>query len=290
MRLWSRNCGYIQSLHQETLRIMESQLQNEISLLKKEKEELQQQVIRQNSEAAMNINLSNELQKLRKENSKLLELNNSLQKKNKKYKAKSNAKKEEINELNKEAASMKQALLNEITEFRKLKEQVLAKQAQLNESITGVNEKSSSQMLCVESFPSIERSRSANLEQKVEFPVEKAEKETSREKPTREKLAKELYKIQIHTPQADLLEIKSSLEIYNDLLRQNQEACCPKRAYRPSSFNQKCLGNHSHQSPVSYTHLTLPTILLVQISVVAVSLKKKNKIIETGNADRHSNY
>eukprot|EP00831_Metopus_contortus_P081455 TRINITY_DN8569_c0_g1_i2.p1 TRINITY_DN8569_c0_g1~~TRINITY_DN8569_c0_g1_i2.p1 ORF type:complete len:322 (-),score=64.28 TRINITY_DN8569_c0_g1_i2:12-977(-) len=29
--------------------------------------------------------------------------------------------------------------------------------------------------------------------------------------------------------------------------------------------------------PVSYTHLTLPTILLVQISVVAVSLKKKKK-------------
>eukprot|EP00831_Metopus_contortus_P042340 TRINITY_DN33505_c0_g1_i1.p1 TRINITY_DN33505_c0_g1~~TRINITY_DN33505_c0_g1_i1.p1 ORF type:complete len:148 (-),score=54.08 TRINITY_DN33505_c0_g1_i1:50-493(-) len=28
-------------------------------------------------------------------------------------------------------------------------------------------------------------------------------------------------------------------------------------------------------NPVSYTHLTLPTILLVQISVVAVSLKKK---------------
>eukprot|EP00831_Metopus_contortus_P003102 TRINITY_DN11153_c0_g1_i1.p1 TRINITY_DN11153_c0_g1~~TRINITY_DN11153_c0_g1_i1.p1 ORF type:complete len:155 (-),score=64.26 TRINITY_DN11153_c0_g1_i1:17-481(-) len=30
--------------------------------------------------------------------------------------------------------------------------------------------------------------------------------------------------------------------------------------------------------PVSYTHLTLPTILLVQISVVAVSLKKKKKV------------
>eukprot|EP00831_Metopus_contortus_P023630 TRINITY_DN20816_c0_g1_i4.p1 TRINITY_DN20816_c0_g1~~TRINITY_DN20816_c0_g1_i4.p1 ORF type:complete len:146 (-),score=43.45 TRINITY_DN20816_c0_g1_i4:15-452(-) len=30
-----------------------------------------------------------------------------------------------------------------------------------------------------------------------------------------------------------------------------------------------------HFDPVSYTHLTLPTILLVQISVVAVSLKKK---------------
>eukprot|EP00831_Metopus_contortus_P016669 TRINITY_DN17028_c0_g1_i2.p1 TRINITY_DN17028_c0_g1~~TRINITY_DN17028_c0_g1_i2.p1 ORF type:complete len:128 (+),score=23.96 TRINITY_DN17028_c0_g1_i2:275-658(+) len=31
------------------------------------------------------------------------------------------------------------------------------------------------------------------------------------------------------------------------------------------------------QIPVSYTHLTLPTILLVQISVVAVSLKKKKQ-------------
>eukprot|EP00831_Metopus_contortus_P083175 TRINITY_DN9153_c0_g1_i6.p1 TRINITY_DN9153_c0_g1~~TRINITY_DN9153_c0_g1_i6.p1 ORF type:complete len:156 (+),score=22.49 TRINITY_DN9153_c0_g1_i6:174-641(+) len=30
--------------------------------------------------------------------------------------------------------------------------------------------------------------------------------------------------------------------------------------------------------PVSYTHLTLPTILLVQISVVAVSLKKKKLV------------
>eukprot|EP00825_Cyclidium_porcatum_P012951 TRINITY_DN1677_c0_g2_i1.p4 TRINITY_DN1677_c0_g2~~TRINITY_DN1677_c0_g2_i1.p4 ORF type:complete len:103 (-),score=10.23 TRINITY_DN1677_c0_g2_i1:41-349(-) len=37
--------------------------------------------------------------------------------------------------------------------------------------------------------------------------------------------------------------------------------------------------------PVSYTHLTLPTICSVQISVVAVSLKKKktiNNIIATG--------
>eukprot|EP00831_Metopus_contortus_P062849 TRINITY_DN55100_c0_g1_i2.p1 TRINITY_DN55100_c0_g1~~TRINITY_DN55100_c0_g1_i2.p1 ORF type:complete len:160 (-),score=50.98 TRINITY_DN55100_c0_g1_i2:7-486(-) len=31
--------------------------------------------------------------------------------------------------------------------------------------------------------------------------------------------------------------------------------------------------------PVSYTHLTLPTILLVQISVVAVSLKKKKNLL-----------
>eukprot|EP00831_Metopus_contortus_P070599 TRINITY_DN6428_c0_g1_i1.p1 TRINITY_DN6428_c0_g1~~TRINITY_DN6428_c0_g1_i1.p1 ORF type:complete len:186 (-),score=20.05 TRINITY_DN6428_c0_g1_i1:63-620(-) len=34
---------------------------------------------------------------------------------------------------------------------------------------------------------------------------------------------------------------------------------------------------NSSYIPVSYTHLTLPTILLVQISVVAVSLKKKQK-------------
>eukprot|EP00825_Cyclidium_porcatum_P044321 TRINITY_DN6480_c0_g1_i2.p2 TRINITY_DN6480_c0_g1~~TRINITY_DN6480_c0_g1_i2.p2 ORF type:complete len:100 (-),score=29.83 TRINITY_DN6480_c0_g1_i2:123-422(-) len=32
-------------------------------------------------------------------------------------------------------------------------------------------------------------------------------------------------------------------------------------------------------TPVSYTHLTLPTICSVQISVVAVSLKKKKKNI-----------
>eukprot|EP00831_Metopus_contortus_P048489 TRINITY_DN3958_c0_g1_i1.p1 TRINITY_DN3958_c0_g1~~TRINITY_DN3958_c0_g1_i1.p1 ORF type:complete len:118 (-),score=8.77 TRINITY_DN3958_c0_g1_i1:29-382(-) len=35
-----------------------------------------------------------------------------------------------------------------------------------------------------------------------------------------------------------------------------------------------------HYIPVSYTHLTLPTILLVQISVVAVSLKKKKQKIK----------
>eukprot|EP00831_Metopus_contortus_P049392 TRINITY_DN4076_c0_g1_i2.p2 TRINITY_DN4076_c0_g1~~TRINITY_DN4076_c0_g1_i2.p2 ORF type:complete len:110 (+),score=36.57 TRINITY_DN4076_c0_g1_i2:18-347(+) len=35
---------------------------------------------------------------------------------------------------------------------------------------------------------------------------------------------------------------------------------------------------------VSYTHLTLPTILLVQISVVAVSLKKKT------NKERHPEH
>eukprot|EP00831_Metopus_contortus_P046251 TRINITY_DN37134_c0_g1_i1.p1 TRINITY_DN37134_c0_g1~~TRINITY_DN37134_c0_g1_i1.p1 ORF type:complete len:146 (-),score=29.29 TRINITY_DN37134_c0_g1_i1:33-470(-) len=44
-----------------------------------------------------------------------------------------------------------------------------------------------------------------------------------------------------------------------------------------SNFMQLLLRSHV---PVSYTHLTLPTILLVQISVVAVSFKKKNQTIE----------
>eukprot|EP00831_Metopus_contortus_P038084 TRINITY_DN29985_c0_g1_i3.p1 TRINITY_DN29985_c0_g1~~TRINITY_DN29985_c0_g1_i3.p1 ORF type:complete len:193 (+),score=40.18 TRINITY_DN29985_c0_g1_i3:163-741(+) len=39
------------------------------------------------------------------------------------------------------------------------------------------------------------------------------------------------------------------------------------------------LKSEKQPKPVSYTHLTLPTILLVQISVVAVSLKKKTKVI-----------
>ena len=37
------------------------------------------------------------------------------------------------------------------------------------------------------------------------------------------------------------------------------------------------LGGHRHLVPVSYTHLTLPTSGLVENSVVAGSLKKKNK-------------
>eukprot|EP00831_Metopus_contortus_P021499 TRINITY_DN19622_c0_g1_i1.p1 TRINITY_DN19622_c0_g1~~TRINITY_DN19622_c0_g1_i1.p1 ORF type:complete len:170 (-),score=40.70 TRINITY_DN19622_c0_g1_i1:13-522(-) len=43
-------------------------------------------------------------------------------------------------------------------------------------------------------------------------------------------------------------------------------------------------GQTPDNTPVSYTHLTLPTILLVQISVVAVSLKKKKKEIHHNSA------
>eukprot|EP00831_Metopus_contortus_P000653 TRINITY_DN10238_c0_g1_i3.p2 TRINITY_DN10238_c0_g1~~TRINITY_DN10238_c0_g1_i3.p2 ORF type:complete len:118 (-),score=47.57 TRINITY_DN10238_c0_g1_i3:48-401(-) len=41
------------------------------------------------------------------------------------------------------------------------------------------------------------------------------------------------------------------------------------------ALNQNAQLANTSFIPVSYTHLTLPTILLVQISVVAVSLKKK---------------
>eukprot|EP00831_Metopus_contortus_P059848 TRINITY_DN51815_c0_g1_i2.p2 TRINITY_DN51815_c0_g1~~TRINITY_DN51815_c0_g1_i2.p2 ORF type:complete len:134 (+),score=41.03 TRINITY_DN51815_c0_g1_i2:67-468(+) len=40
------------------------------------------------------------------------------------------------------------------------------------------------------------------------------------------------------------------------------------------------MGYQVDMKPVSYTHLTLPTILLVQISVVAVSLKKKKQTLQ----------
>eukprot|EP00831_Metopus_contortus_P037078 TRINITY_DN2924_c0_g1_i4.p1 TRINITY_DN2924_c0_g1~~TRINITY_DN2924_c0_g1_i4.p1 ORF type:complete len:160 (+),score=15.53 TRINITY_DN2924_c0_g1_i4:106-585(+) len=43
-------------------------------------------------------------------------------------------------------------------------------------------------------------------------------------------------------------------------------------------------------SPVSYTHLTLPTILLVQISVVAVSLKKKKHRARTSAGEKKTRH
>eukprot|EP00831_Metopus_contortus_P004399 TRINITY_DN11622_c0_g1_i3.p1 TRINITY_DN11622_c0_g1~~TRINITY_DN11622_c0_g1_i3.p1 ORF type:complete len:125 (+),score=36.35 TRINITY_DN11622_c0_g1_i3:231-605(+) len=53
----------------------------------------------------------------------------------------------------------------------------------------------------------------------------------------------------------------------------------PKEVIIPAIRGGKSLQERAHVlcvDTVSYTHLTLPTILLVQISVVAVSLKKKN--------------
>eukprot|EP00825_Cyclidium_porcatum_P012590 TRINITY_DN16575_c0_g1_i3.p2 TRINITY_DN16575_c0_g1~~TRINITY_DN16575_c0_g1_i3.p2 ORF type:complete len:204 (+),score=37.02 TRINITY_DN16575_c0_g1_i3:181-792(+) len=47
--------------------------------------------------------------------------------------------------------------------------------------------------------------------------------------------------------------------------------------YLSVNFPETEISIANRQTPVSYTHLTLPTICSVQISVVAVSLKKKNK-------------
>eukprot|EP00831_Metopus_contortus_P035331 TRINITY_DN28145_c0_g1_i1.p1 TRINITY_DN28145_c0_g1~~TRINITY_DN28145_c0_g1_i1.p1 ORF type:complete len:119 (-),score=35.50 TRINITY_DN28145_c0_g1_i1:35-391(-) len=55
------------------------------------------------------------------------------------------------------------------------------------------------------------------------------------------------------------------------------------RFYRGNGDNSTCKDLKKYCGgtfkAVSYTHLTLPTILLVQISVVAVSLKKKTQNI-----------
>eukprot|EP00831_Metopus_contortus_P017096 TRINITY_DN1719_c0_g1_i17.p1 TRINITY_DN1719_c0_g1~~TRINITY_DN1719_c0_g1_i17.p1 ORF type:complete len:147 (+),score=9.07 TRINITY_DN1719_c0_g1_i17:150-590(+) len=49
------------------------------------------------------------------------------------------------------------------------------------------------------------------------------------------------------------------------------------RCFSSPRWPDQAMYSPEHVTPVSYTHLTLPTILLVQISVVAVSLKKKKK-------------
>eukprot|EP00825_Cyclidium_porcatum_P006194 TRINITY_DN13050_c0_g1_i1.p1 TRINITY_DN13050_c0_g1~~TRINITY_DN13050_c0_g1_i1.p1 ORF type:complete len:329 (-),score=44.08 TRINITY_DN13050_c0_g1_i1:33-1019(-) len=60
-------------------------------------------------------------------------------------------------------------------------------------------------------------------------------------------------------------------------------------------FFQDCLNNSNNffkkfRVPVSYTHLTLPTICSVQISVVAVSLKKKKKKIRHQQKEARTNH
>eukprot|EP00831_Metopus_contortus_P034926 TRINITY_DN27810_c0_g1_i3.p2 TRINITY_DN27810_c0_g1~~TRINITY_DN27810_c0_g1_i3.p2 ORF type:complete len:115 (+),score=28.82 TRINITY_DN27810_c0_g1_i3:325-669(+) len=52
-------------------------------------------------------------------------------------------------------------------------------------------------------------------------------------------------------------------------------ACSECGAALPEDGCTSKVWNNGDYNAVSYTHLTLPTILLVQISVVAVSLKKK---------------
>eukprot|EP00831_Metopus_contortus_P080586 TRINITY_DN8271_c0_g1_i1.p1 TRINITY_DN8271_c0_g1~~TRINITY_DN8271_c0_g1_i1.p1 ORF type:complete len:111 (-),score=31.87 TRINITY_DN8271_c0_g1_i1:22-354(-) len=62
------------------------------------------------------------------------------------------------------------------------------------------------------------------------------------------------------------------------------QSTCRKQTCQMDLLFFECLQSLYSQLAVSYTHLTLPTILLVQISVVAVSLKKKkNTHILTDN-------
>eukprot|EP00831_Metopus_contortus_P032402 TRINITY_DN26188_c0_g1_i1.p1 TRINITY_DN26188_c0_g1~~TRINITY_DN26188_c0_g1_i1.p1 ORF type:complete len:143 (+),score=34.47 TRINITY_DN26188_c0_g1_i1:123-551(+) len=62
---------------------------------------------------------------------------------------------------------------------------------------------------------------------------------------------------------------KEALSSEKDVSEQHQAHPIPSMPLSSPAYFAKDLG------AVSYTHLTLPTILLVQISVVAVSLKKK---------------
>eukprot|EP00831_Metopus_contortus_P009451 TRINITY_DN13647_c0_g1_i1.p1 TRINITY_DN13647_c0_g1~~TRINITY_DN13647_c0_g1_i1.p1 ORF type:complete len:205 (+),score=25.14 TRINITY_DN13647_c0_g1_i1:142-756(+) len=73
-----------------------------------------------------------------------------------------------------------------------------------------------------------------------------------------------------YCPSVSSSPILCPLGYYTSAAGQTSCTECPAGFY--------CIG--ALLSPVSYTHLTLPTILLVQISVVAVSLKKKKNNIQ----------
>eukprot|EP00831_Metopus_contortus_P041153 TRINITY_DN32246_c0_g1_i1.p5 TRINITY_DN32246_c0_g1~~TRINITY_DN32246_c0_g1_i1.p5 ORF type:complete len:119 (-),score=18.79 TRINITY_DN32246_c0_g1_i1:43-399(-) len=72
----------------------------------------------------------------------------------------------------------------------------------------------------------------------------------------------------------DREELKSRVLFIQKYLAQQTEN--PRDLQNPKQHRHSLDDIFNTQS-VSYTHLTLPTILLVQISVVAVSLKKKKQ-------------
>eukprot|EP00831_Metopus_contortus_P031863 TRINITY_DN25883_c0_g1_i1.p1 TRINITY_DN25883_c0_g1~~TRINITY_DN25883_c0_g1_i1.p1 ORF type:complete len:109 (+),score=35.43 TRINITY_DN25883_c0_g1_i1:96-422(+) len=76
----------------------------------------------------------------------------------------------------------------------------------------------------------------------------------------------------------DLEKFLSGEEV---IIWQEYEDNILKNPEHTSMYNElvktKGKDNVERRKAVSYTHLTLPTILLVQISVVAVSLKKKQQ-------------
>eukprot|EP00831_Metopus_contortus_P033411 TRINITY_DN2678_c0_g1_i2.p1 TRINITY_DN2678_c0_g1~~TRINITY_DN2678_c0_g1_i2.p1 ORF type:complete len:109 (+),score=26.31 TRINITY_DN2678_c0_g1_i2:57-383(+) len=81
---------------------------------------------------------------------------------------------------------------------------------------------------------------------------------------------------------------KTAYEMQRGLV--GSEMCIRDRQQRQPQQYRLISVSNGPCTPVSYTHLTLPTILLVQISVVAVSLKKKNTQTVRRHQWRHINY
>eukprot|EP00825_Cyclidium_porcatum_P007623 TRINITY_DN13824_c0_g1_i4.p1 TRINITY_DN13824_c0_g1~~TRINITY_DN13824_c0_g1_i4.p1 ORF type:complete len:147 (-),score=26.88 TRINITY_DN13824_c0_g1_i4:14-454(-) len=82
------------------------------------------------------------------------------------------------------------------------------------------------------------------------------------------------YQRRVHGKELWVQIAKMNLMSHNKKLGKQQEQ---KKAIITNDFRTSgCILHCIH--PVSYTHLTLPTICSVQISVVAVSLKKKQQI------------
>eukprot|EP00831_Metopus_contortus_P029534 TRINITY_DN24283_c0_g1_i1.p2 TRINITY_DN24283_c0_g1~~TRINITY_DN24283_c0_g1_i1.p2 ORF type:complete len:108 (+),score=46.69 TRINITY_DN24283_c0_g1_i1:160-483(+) len=92
------------------------------------------------------------------------------------------------------------------------------------------------------------------------------------------------YQRRVHGAKSEIM--KSELGLCAKLHKQDERNfhCWNYKSWLLTVELEHCKKDNPDEAklPVSYTHLTLPTILLVQISVVAVSLKKKkifNKIL-----------
>ena len=64
-------------------------------------------------------------------------------------------------------------------------------------------------------------------------------------------------------PDQAVFDIGSTLELLNTALTLHQHIKTPEKARRLHQHNKNMWGNEVSVLPVSYTHLTLPTILLV---------------------------
>eukprot|EP00831_Metopus_contortus_P048498 TRINITY_DN39601_c0_g1_i1.p1 TRINITY_DN39601_c0_g1~~TRINITY_DN39601_c0_g1_i1.p1 ORF type:complete len:141 (-),score=24.16 TRINITY_DN39601_c0_g1_i1:32-454(-) len=107
-----------------------------------------------------------------------------------------------------------------------------------------------------------------------------------------------LYCAVSHLPSAfaqdNLPDVWTGPEAVQFALKNNPDAQIAIKRIASSVAAIKEANATFYPQSVSYTHLTLPTILLVQISVVAVSLKKKIKNNRVNRISiknpHHSNY